>query len=311
MFVEVCLVKFISTLLFSNVELLYINTKHATTITIIIAIIVTTSIIGYTIYINSDSQNIKPTELRVFTASSLIHVTEDMTRQFEKDNNAKIILNSDSSSALYTQITAGAPADVFMTADQKWTKQLLTNNPKLLNNRYENFTTNSLQIILAPGNPANITAIADLANPGVKLVLASPSVPAGSYANDTIWKIDSAWGNPSSPQYVPSGIYKNFNASIYQNVVSYKNSVAQVVGKVSLSLGTADAGIVFTSDSTYGSNTEAQVSFIEIPAEVNTRGTYGIGVINSTQQLELAQKFMNYWLSETGKEQLTKYGFNT
>ncbi|MCL1969937.1 MAG: molybdate ABC transporter substrate-binding protein [Candidatus Bathyarchaeota archaeon] len=282
------------------------NTKH--TILILITIIIAASIIGYTAYAKTNN---KTTELRVFIASSLIHVTEDMTTQFEKDNNVKVILNSDSSSTLYTQITSGTPADVFLSADQKWTKQLLTNTPGLLNDRYENFTTNSLQIILAPGNPANIKTIADLAKPGVKLVLAAPSVPAGSYANTTIWKIDSTWGNPDSPQYITSGIYENFNASIYQNVVSYENSVEQVVGKVSLNVGTADAGIVFVSDGVYGTNTGAQVTFIGIPSDVNTRGTYGIGVVGSTQQPDIAQKFMDYWLSAAGKELLTQHGFNS
>jgi len=305
------LVKLISTLSRSNVELLYINTKHTTITIAIIAVITIASITSYITYTKANNSNTKPTELRIFIASSLRHVVEDMITQFEKDNNAKIILNSDSSSALYTQITFGSPADIFMSADQKWTNQLLTNNPGLLNSKYENFTTNSLQIILAQGNPANITSIADLTNPNVKLVLAAPSVPAGSYANTTIWKIDSTWGNPNSPQYVVSGIYNNFNASIYQNVVSYENSVEQVVGKVSLGIGTADAGIVFVSDGTYCTDSGVQTTFIEIPAEVNTRGTYGIGVIGSTQQSELAQKFMDYWLSEAGKELLTKYGFNT
>jgi molybdate transport system substrate-binding protein len=282
------------------------NTKHTTLI--LITIIIAASIIGYTAYTKTNN---KTTELRVFIASSLIHITEDMTTQFEKDNNVKVILNSDSSSTLYTQITSGTPADIFLSADQKWTKQLLTNTPGLLNDRYENFTTNSLQIILAPGNPANIKTIADLAKPGVKLVLAAPSVPAGSYANTTIWKIDSTWGNPDSPQYITSGIYENFNASIYQNVVSYENSVEQVVGKVSLNVGTSDAGIVFVSDGVYGTNMGAQVTFIEIPSDVNTRGTYGIGVVGSTQHPDIAQKFMDYWLSAAGKELLTQYGFNS
>jgi molybdate transport system substrate-binding protein len=282
------------------------NVKNGIIITIA-TMIITISIIGYTTY---NSSTTKPVELRVFIASSLIHVAEDIVTQFEKEHNVKIILNSDSSSTLYTQITTGAPADVFMSADQKWTKQLL-NTSGLLNNRYENFTTNNLEIIIAPGNPANITTIADLAKPGVKLVLAAPSVPAGSYTNNTIWKIDSTWGNPNSPQYITTGAYKNFNASIYQNVVSYENSVEQVVGKVSLGVGTADAGIVFVSDGAYGTNTGAQVTFIQIPAEVNTQGIYGIGVVSSTQHPELAQKFMNYWLSDAGKDLLTNYGFNT
>ena len=283
------------------------KTKNAI-ITLTTIIMLTSIIISYATYTKT---NTKPTELRVFIASSLTHVTKDMITQFEKNHNIKIILNSDSSSTLYTQITSGSPADVYMSADQKWLTQLLTNNPRLLNNRYENFTTNSLQIILAPNNPANITSIADLTKPGVKIVLAAPSVPAGSYANKTIWKIDSTWGNLSSSKYITSGIYENFNASIYQNVVSYENSVEQIVGKVSLGIGIADAGIVFVSDGVYSTNTGAHVSFIEIPAEVNTRGTYSIGVVGSTQHSELAQKFMDYWLSEAGKKLLTEYGFNS
>jgi molybdate transport system substrate-binding protein len=283
-----------------------VNTKNITTA--LIAIILIISITAYALHAKIGNDKV---ELRVFIASSLIHVTEDMIAQFEKDNNVKVILNSDSSSSLYTQITSGSPADIFMSADQKWTSQLLTNAPGLLNSRYENFTTNSLQIILAPGNPANITSIADLAKSGVKIVLAAPSVPAGSYANATIWKIDSTWGNSSSSQYVSSRIYENFNASIYQNVVSYENSVEQVVGKVSLGIGTADAGIVFVSDGVYGINKGVPVSFLEIPAEVNTKGTYSIGIVSSTQHVELAQKFMDYWLSKAGKELLTKYGFNS
>ena len=245
-----------------------------------------------------------PTELRVFIASSLIHVVQNMTSDFEKANNCKIILNSDSSSALYTQITAGSPCDVFMSADQKWTKNLNTTSPGLLNNNYVNFTTNSLEVIVAPGNPANVATLADLAKSGVKVVLAAPSVPAGSYANSTIWKIQTKWAPTDAA-------YTNYNASIYRNVVSYENSVENVVGKVSLNVGTADAGIVFYSDAVYGNMTNAGVSFVSIPKDVNTQGIYGIGVVGSTGNAAIAQKFMDYWSSTQGKTLLTQFGFNS
>jgi molybdate transport system substrate-binding protein len=250
------------------------------------------------------TQTAAPTELRIFIASSLIHVVQNMTAQFEKDNSVKLIINSDSSSALYTQITSGSPCDVFMSADQKWTRNLNTSSPYLLNNRYVNFTTNSLAVILAPGNPASITALADLVKPNVKVVVAAPSVPAGSYANSTVWKIETKWG-PSDSAYL------NYNATFYQRVVSYENTVENVVGKVSLNLGTADAGIVFVSDAIYGQMTGAQVTFISIPADVNTKGTYGIGVVGSTTHSELAQRFMDYWSSTTGQALLTQFGFNS
>jgi molybdate transport system substrate-binding protein len=252
-----------------------------------------------------------PTELRIFIASSLIHVVQNMTAQFEKDNNVKIVLNSDSSSSLYTQITSGVTCDVFMSADQKWTRNLNSTSPGLLNNNYVNFTTNSLEVILAPSNPAGITTLADLVKPSVKIVVAAPSVPAGSYANSTVWKIDSTWGNPSSPKYDATGVYQNYNATFYQRVVSYETSVENVVGKVSLGVGTADAGIVFYSDAVWGNMTNAGVTFLAIPSDVNTKGTYGIGVVGSTQHAELAQKFMDYWSSTAGQALLTQFGFNS
>jgi len=197
-----------------------------------------------------------------------------------------------------------------MSADIKWTQQL--NNSNLLyNNYYTNFTTNSLEVILSQGNPKGIISLADLVKPGVKIVVADPSIPSGSYTNTTLAKIDATWGNSSSPLYINSGAYVNYNATFHQNVVSYEVTVENVVGKVSLNLGTADAGIVFVSDATYGTMTGSQVQFLPIPSAVNTRGTYGIAVIGSTSQSDLSQKFMNFWLSTQGQTLLQTYGFGS
>lgn len=282
------------------------NIKLASIITIITAI--SASLIGYLAYTGAFSTT-KP-ELRVFIAASLTYVVENMTQEFEQANNCKLLINSGSSGALYTQITEGSPCDVFMSADNKWTNQLKKND-LLYQNNSEDFTTNSLEVILAPGNPAGITSLADLAKPGVKIVIAAPSVPAGNYANKTIWKIDSTWGNSSSPKYVTSGAYVNYNASFYNNVKSYESNVENVVGAVALSSSTGlyDAGIVYSSDGVYGSLTGQPTEFLPIPTEVNQKATYGVAVIESTSQSELAQEFMDYWSSEKGQSLLTYYGF--
>jgi molybdate transport system substrate-binding protein len=197
-----------------------------------------------------------------------------------------------------------------MSADIKWTKQL-NSSGLVYNNLSTNFTTNSLCVIVAQGNPKNITSLADLVKPGVRLVVAAQSVPVGSYTNTTLWKIDSTWGNASSPQYVSSGAYVNYNATFTKNVVSYETTDENIVGDVSLNLGTADAGIVFVSDWAYGNMTGSQVQFLPIPSSVNTVGTYGIAVPSETTQSALAQTFMNYWLSPQGQNLLTEYGFNS
>ena len=277
---------------------------------VLVVVIAVASIAGYLVYTNYASDPSSPTELRVFIAASLTYVVENMTQQFEQDNNCKLLVNPGSSGALYTQITEGSPCDVFMSADNRWTNQLNSNGLLYQNNAVD-FTTNSLEVILAPGNPAGITSLADLAKPGVKLVIAEPSVPAGNYANRTIWKIDSTWGNASNPNYVASGAFVNFNASVYNNVRSYESNVENVVGAVALSgqTGLYDAGIVYASDGVYGGLTGQQTEFLAIPTEVNQRAIYGIAVIGSTSQPELAQKFVDYWLSDDGQALLAYYGF--
>ncbi|MGD0645363.1 MAG: molybdate ABC transporter substrate-binding protein [Candidatus Bathyarchaeia archaeon] len=275
----------------------------------LVVIIVLASAIGYLAYNGTfSSKTTPPTTLRVFIASSLDYVVANMTKAFDKANNCNIIVNSASSSTLYTQITQGSPCDVFMSADIKWTKEL--NSSKLLyNNYYTNLTTNSLCIILAQGNSKGITSLADLVKPEVRLVVAASSVPVGSYTNTTLWKIDSTWGNASDTAvYNPA--FVNYNATFAKNVVSYETTDENIVGDVSLNLGTADAGIVFVSDWAYGNMTGAQVQFLPIPSSVNTSGTYGIAVPSETTQSALAQKFMNYWLSDQGQMLLKEYGFD-
>ncbi len=239
-----------------------------------------------------------PTELRIFIASSLTNVVKNMTAQFEKDNNVKLVINSASSGTLYNQIKAGSPCDVFMSADNKWTNNLITDG-LLYQNTYSNFTTNSLEIILAPGNPANIQNITDLANSGVKLIIGNPaSVPAGTYANTTILKVQNNWGIP------------NFYSNVFEGI-AFGDSVEQVVGAVSLNTGQYDAGIVFVSDGTYGQMTGSQATFVPIPSSVNTRGYYGIATINTSSQTALAQKFVDFWNSQQGQALLTEFGFNS
>jgi molybdate transport system substrate-binding protein len=302
-----------SMLLTDNIENdLMLNKFIATALVIIIVL---ASAAGYVVYTGiSNNATTSPTplpvDLRVDIASSLIHVVQNMSSDFEKANNVHLIINSDSSSALYTQIVAGSPCDVFMSADQKWTKQL-NRSGLLYNNNYVTFTTNSLSVIIAQGNAKGITSLADLANPGVKLVLADPSIPSGSYTNTTFWKIDQTWGKVGNAAYVSNGSYVNYNATVHQNVVSYQLTVEQVVGAVSLNVGTADAGVVFVSDAVWGNMTSAQVQFMSIPTSVNTQGIYGIGIVNQVQNSDPAQKFMDYWSSAQGQALLTQFGFNS
>jgi molybdate transport system substrate-binding protein len=282
------------------------NTKTFT-LTIII-IILFASIFGFYIYCSAQADNPPPEVLRVFMASSLINVVNNMTNEFNIQNNCIITLNSAGSNTLYQQITSGSRCDVFMAADSKWTKQL--DNANLLSNGYQNFTNNKLEILVPKDNPKHIKSMLDLVKPGVKIVIAESTVPVGAYTNKTLTKIDATWGNQSSTLY-RGPEWENYRSRFLANVVSYEVSVESVVGKVSLGLGTIDAGMAFVSDATYAEMSGAKLGAIEVPTEVNTVGTYGIAMIDGASQTNLAQKYVDFWLSSQGQTLLNDYGFGT
>jgi molybdate transport system substrate-binding protein len=202
-----------------------------------------------------------------------------------------------------TQITAGSPGDVFMAADFKWLKQLKASG-LLTEDKYWNFTTNVLVVMLPADNPKGITSLLDLVKPGMRIVIAGWTVPAGKYTNNTLTRIDTTWGNPSSSKY-KGAEWENYKARFIQNIVSYETSVEQVVGKVVL--GNCDAGIDYASDAkTLGGSKPKQ---IQIPTEVNTLGVYAIGAIKSSNHPDLAMKYVDFWLSNEGQTLLAKHGF--
>ena len=258
-----------------------------------------------------------PTTLTVFAASSLTYVIANMTQAFDKQYNCNLEVNLGSSSTLEGQIAQGVPCDVFMSADTKWTNTLNTTaGAGTYGNFNTNFTTNKLCVIIAPGNPKNITSLADLASTAtgankIHIVIAQTTVPVGSYTNTTLTKITSTWGNSSSASYVTNGSYVNYYTNFQNNVINTLQTDEQVVGAVNLNVGVADAGIVFYSDEVYANMAQQTVQFISIPNSVNTIGTYGICIPSETTQSALAQDFYNYWLSTQGQTLLIEFGFGS
>ncbi len=115
------------------------------------------------------------------------------------------------------------------------------------------FIKNKLVVVFPKDNPKNITKLQDIAAPGVKVILADKSVPAGQYALDFLDKASAT-----------ADFGADYKANVLKNVISYETDVKQVLSKVGL--GEADAGIVYTSDATGDSG--AQVNHIDIPVEL-------------------------------------------
>jgi len=122
--------------------------------------------------------------LTVFAASSL---QPPFQRIGSPSVVTSITFNFAGTQTLTSQLIAGAEADVFAAADTEHMKQL--ESAGLLEGQSRVFAHNSLEIAVAPGNPKGIRDLRDLARPGLVVVLADPSVPAGKYGKAALEKL--------------------------------------------------------------------------------------------------------------------------
>lgn len=232
----------------------------------------------------------EPQTLTVFAAASLTNAFGEIGQAFEAAHpGITVKFNFGGSQALRTQIEQGAQADLFASANTKEMDALVKSN-LVGAETAKIFLTNQLVVILPTHNPAGLTTLADLAKPGLKLVLAAKEVPVGNYALQILDKLEQVQGT-------------GFKDQVLANVVSYESDVKQVVAKVQL--GEADAGIVYSSDTI----ATPDLKKIEIPAENNVLAKYPLAALTHSKNPELAQAFIGYVLSVEGQATLQKWGF--
>jgi molybdate transport system substrate-binding protein len=183
------------------------------------------------------------------------------------------------SSDLVTQLTQGAPADVFASADTKNMDKAV--QAGLLAGDPVNFASNTLTIAVAPGNPKKIASFKDLTQQGLNVVVCAPQVPCGSAAQS----VEKATG-------------------VTLNPVSEESSVTDVLNKVTT--GEADAGLVYVTDVKGAGDKVAVVAFPEAAGAVNT---YPIAVLKESKNPEFARNFVDLVTGESGQKVLSAAGF--
>jgi molybdate transport system substrate-binding protein len=219
--------------------------------------------------------------ITVFAGSSLTDAFKKAGDQLKvKNPGTQFTFNFGSSSTLATQIINLAPADVFASADEANMQKIV--EAKLNDGTPAIFVSNRLQIAVAAGNPKGITGLADLAKPGLIVVLAAPTVPAGKYAMESLQK-----------------------AGVTVKVASQEVDVRAVLNKVTL--GEADAGIVYVTDV---KSAGAKVTGVDIPEQHQVIARYPIAVVKETKNPRLAKAYVDYLLSDDGQKLLAEFGFS-
>jgi molybdate transport system substrate-binding protein len=185
------------------------------------------------------------------------------------------------SNTLAAQIQQGAPADVFASANLTIPQQLYA---KGLVTKPVVFTRNTLVLIVPKSNPARIRSVYDLRRSGVKLDVAAPGVPVGSYTVQ---------------------ILKNLALSdVYANAVSQETNVREVLAKVAL--GEADAGFVYSTDA---KTVPGKVKVLTLPAWAQPKVQYGVAVVTASKSRAAAQAWVNRLLGKAAQAKLVAYGF--
>lgn len=233
-----------------------------------------------------------PVRLNVYAAASLVEAFGEIGSDFEQTHpGTQVLFNFAGSQQLAQQIVLGAPADVFASANLQQMNVVIEQG---MADRQEvrTFATNHLVVAFALSEASILNDLRDLAQPGLKIVLAAPEVPAGAYA---LSFLDLA---AQSPDFGPS-----FRQGVVANVVSQEENVLAVLSKVEL--GEADAGIVYASDAA----SAPDVGTLQIPPDLSPAITYPIVVLRQSPNAGLARAFADYVLSPEGAAVLARHGF--
>lgn len=220
------------------------------------------------------------TTVTVFAAASLKKPFTEIADRFKTDNpGTDVELSFAGSADLVSQLTQGAGADVFASADTKNMDKVA--QAGLLDGNPVNFATNTLTIAVAPGNPKKITSLKDLTRPDLAVVVCAPQVPCGAATQ----KVEQA-------------------AAVRLTPVSEESQVTDVLNKVET--GQADAGLVYVTDVLAAGDRVTGVAFPESAAAVNT---YPIATLKQAKTPEVARKFIELVTGEAGQKILSADGF--
>ncbi|CAN5605299.1 molybdate ABC transporter substrate-binding protein [soil metagenome] len=220
-------------------------------------------------------------DITVAAAASLTEGFTQLGQDFEALHpDTEVTFNFDSSGSLSDGIVAGAPADVFASADEgnmaKLTDADLTDGDPTV------FARNQLVIVTKPGNPEGIEGLAGLVDVGT-ISLCGEDAPCGKFASQVL---DEAGVE------IPAG-----NVTLGQNAKATLTAVTE---------GDAVAGIVYVTD---GQAAGDKVDVVEIPADQNAIATYPIAALRASGEEDVAEAFASYVASDEGQKVLEELGF--
>jgi molybdate transport system substrate-binding protein len=221
-------------------------------------------------------------EVLVFAAASLTDALGEIGRHFEASSGDRVVFAFGASHDLARQIRAGAPADVFFSADLGGMDALEAAGLVRANDRV-NVLSNALVIVVPSSSASSVRAPSDLLCLD-RIALADPqAVPAGLYARTYLESI-GLW-EALRPKVVPT--------------LDVRAALAAVAS------GQVEAGIVYRTDAHLSRG--VRVAF-EVPREAGPSIVYPLAPLASSLK-PATRDFVRYLLSPRAREVYGKHGF--
>jgi molybdate transport system substrate-binding protein len=228
---------------------------------------------------------IKADEVEVFAAASLTNALKEIASDYAKAGGDKIVYNFAASSTLELQIKAGAPADLFFSADEAKMNDLAQQGLVVKETR-KDLLSNSLVIVVPADSTLTLTSATQLADPKFqKIALGqTQSVPAGIYAKEYLEKI---------------GIWPQVEGRVI-SAESVRAALAAV------ETGNVEAGIVYKTDALQSK--KVKVAY-EVPVAEGPVITYPAALVAGSKHAAAAKKFLDYLGTESAMKVFAKDGF--
>lgn len=224
-------------------------------------------------------------EIRVFAAASTTEVLSRLAEKYQRQAGVRVQCNFAASSTLARQIEAGAPADLFLSANPEWMDRL-ERSGKLEEDTRRDLLGNSLVLIAPAGRGFTVEMKPQVpfgkAFDG-RLALGDPDhVPAGRYAREALEFL--GWWNAVGDRLIPA--------------MDVRDALRIVA------LGEAGAGIVYATDA---SSTNKVVVIGTFPGESHAAIRYPVARIKGTSNK--AEGFMDFLFSDAAAEVFESFGF--
>ena len=224
-------------------------------------------------------------EVNVFAAASLTDALKQIAADYEKSSGDKIIFNFAASGTLALQIENGAPADIFLSADEV-RMDALEKKGLVATETRRDLLGNALVMVIPPENTA-VHSPYDLTNAAVGRIAIgeTKTVPAGAYTRIYLEKL---------------GLWPDLQAKI----IPCENVRAVLAAVES---GNVDAGFVYKTDAAISKKVKTA---FEVPVADGPKISYPVALVKGATQPAAAKNFLAYLESQPASAIFAKAGFD-